>query len=397
MTLVNMELGVPATGTITYTRTDDNDPTTVKVGEQVELEPTTTEVKTYFVERTTNGVVRRWCNIPDVAGPIEYSDLVDIDPDTLDPTVEPEAAWNVALEDVVTTITANTDAIVDLADIVDTKADAADLAAGLAAKADTTALTAEAAARANADALKAPIANPTFTGTVAGVTKAHVGLSAVDNTADVAKPVSVAQQAALDAKADAATVTASLATKQPIDTDLTNIAALTPADTQRLVWSSTLGTWTVTNPVGAGRIASARNVTGVVTSLAPGASGGAGARQSIASTAISVTNSGGRSVSIRFGAAFSQTVAGLGSVFLYLRETTAGSAADRKLFVQPLTGAATVGNQYVSCADEYDIGVVTTTRTFELQAHLFSPTSSVPQVSIFNSSTAPSWIIADAA
>ncbi len=49
--------------------------------------------------------------------------------------------------------------------------------------------------------LKAPLANPTFTGTVAGVTKAHVGLGNVDNTTDANKPVSTATQTALDLKA----------------------------------------------------------------------------------------------------------------------------------------------------------------------------------------------------
>jgi hypothetical protein len=44
--------------------------------------------------------------------------------------------------------------------------------------------------------LKAPLASPTFTGTVAGITKAMVGLGSADNTADTAKPVSVAQAAA---------------------------------------------------------------------------------------------------------------------------------------------------------------------------------------------------------
>ena len=48
--------------------------------------------------------------------------------------------------------------------------------------------------------LKAPKADPTFTGTVSGVTKAHVGLGNVDNTADASKPVSTAAQTALDAK-----------------------------------------------------------------------------------------------------------------------------------------------------------------------------------------------------
>lgn len=50
--------------------------------------------------------------------------------------------------------------------------------------------------------LKAPIASPTFTGTVGGVTKAMVGLGNVDNTTDAGKPVSTAQQSALDLKAN---------------------------------------------------------------------------------------------------------------------------------------------------------------------------------------------------
>ena len=73
--------------------------------------------------------------------------------------------------------------------------------------ADTTALAtktyvdnAGTALQSNIDA-KAPIANPTFTGTVAGVTKAHVGLGNVDNTSDANKPVSTATQTALDLKA----------------------------------------------------------------------------------------------------------------------------------------------------------------------------------------------------
>ncbi len=41
--------------------------------------------------------------------------------------------------------------------------------------------------------LKAPLASPTFTGTVGGVTKSMVGFGSVDNTADTAKPVSTFQ------------------------------------------------------------------------------------------------------------------------------------------------------------------------------------------------------------
>jgi hypothetical protein len=51
------------------------------------------------------------------------------------------------------------------------------------------------------DNLKANLASPTFTGTVGGLTKSMVGLGNVDNTADLSKPVSASQQAALDLKA----------------------------------------------------------------------------------------------------------------------------------------------------------------------------------------------------
>ena len=65
---------------------------------------------------------------------------------------------------------------------------------------------------------KAPIASPTFTGTVTiptgasitaptGLVKGDVGLGNVDNTADTAKPVSTAQQTALDLKANLASPT----------------------------------------------------------------------------------------------------------------------------------------------------------------------------------------------
>jgi len=64
-----------------------------------------------------------------------------------------------------------------------------------------------AATTATAIGLKAPIASPTFTGTVSGVTATMVGLGSVNNTADTAKPVSTAQQTALDLKANLASPT----------------------------------------------------------------------------------------------------------------------------------------------------------------------------------------------
>ena len=58
-------------------------------------------------------------------------------------------------------------------------------------------LQAQISAMLTAIGLLAPKDNPTFTGTVSGVTKTHVGLGSADNTADADKPVSTAQAAAI--------------------------------------------------------------------------------------------------------------------------------------------------------------------------------------------------------
>jgi hypothetical protein len=53
---------------------------------------------------------------------------------------------------------------------------------------------------------RAPVNSPVFTGTVYGITKSMVGLSNVDNTSDLNKPISIDQQNALDLKANASDV-----------------------------------------------------------------------------------------------------------------------------------------------------------------------------------------------
>lgn len=72
--------------------------------------------------------------------------------------------------------------------------------------------TAQSNAVAAAIAPLAPKASPTFTGTVSGVTKAMVGLGNVDNTSDASKPISAAVQTALDGKAAAGSGGVSAAT-----------------------------------------------------------------------------------------------------------------------------------------------------------------------------------------
>jgi hypothetical protein len=74
----------------------------------------------------------------------------------------------------------------------------------------------------------APKANPTFTGTVSGVTKTHVGLGNVDNTSDLNKPISLLTDAALDLKANInnPTFTGSIDFSNVTVTGLTAIAGL---------------------------------------------------------------------------------------------------------------------------------------------------------------------------
>ena len=71
---------------------------------------------------------------------------------------------------------------------------------------------------------KAPLASPTFSGTVQGITKSMVGLGNVDNTSDADKPVSTAIPTALDAKADKMITY----TKTDVDTQISNLIGAAP-------------------------------------------------------------------------------------------------------------------------------------------------------------------------
>jgi hypothetical protein len=108
------------------------------------------------------------------------------------------------------------------------------------ASASTSAIAASASAATTASAIvtertsTATLTNKTLTNPVinapTGIVKADVGLSNVDNTSDVNKPISSAQATAI-------------ATKQPLDADLTAIAAL--AGTTGLLKKTALDTWTL--------------------------------------------------------------------------------------------------------------------------------------------------------
>ena len=77
-------------------------------------------------------------------------------------------------------------------------------------KANTSDLTLEISRATTAEALKAPLASPTFTGTVSGIDKIMVGLGNVDNTSDANKPISAATQTALNLKANTSDLTSEI-------------------------------------------------------------------------------------------------------------------------------------------------------------------------------------------
>lgn len=106
--------------------------------------------------------------------------------------------------------------------------------------------------------LKANLASPTFTGTVGGITKAMVGLGNVDNTADSAKTFTESQITGL---------VSDLAAKQPLDADLTTIASLT-ATTDNII-QSVAGAWASRTPAQVKTALALNNVNNTADSAKP--------------------------------------------------------------------------------------------------------------------------------
>lgn len=108
MTVVRVDLrtpdGSPATGVVTWTPTRRRAveehvvlPAPVMVDltdgvAQLDVDATGAGWAWRVVERVASGGIR-YVQVPDAAGPVEYVDLVDVDPTTLDPAASPDAAW----------------------------------------------------------------------------------------------------------------------------------------------------------------------------------------------------------------------------------------------------------------------------------------------------------------
>lgn len=120
-------------------------------------------------------------------------------------------------------------------------------------------------------ALKAPLASPTFTGTVSGIDKSMVGLGSVDNTSDAAKPVSTATQAALDLKSNTTEVNTALDLKAPLASP--TFSGTTTAAGYKIP-NGTSSQYLMAN--GSVSSASATNLSSGTTGILPIASGGTG-------------------------------------------------------------------------------------------------------------------------
>lgn len=189
----------------------------------VSLAPTT-GAWAWRVDEFISGAPARtvYVAVPDVAE-VDYPDLVTVDPATLLPDAMPAPIWETQLAGKVDV------AAVGAADGVaplgpDSRVPGIYLPEGSAGTVASTDITdSTLTGRALITATDAPAARGAIgagtsslvigtgaTDAMAGdrtFTKADVGLGSVDNTGDMAKPVSTAAQAALDAKADTATLT----------------------------------------------------------------------------------------------------------------------------------------------------------------------------------------------
>jgi hypothetical protein len=158
----------------------------------------------------------------------------------------------------------------DVATSLDLKANTSDVNTSLGLKlnkADTSTLSNRIDLKSNTSdvttslALKAPLASPTFTGTVSGITSSMVGLANVDNTSDVNKPVSTAAQTALDLKAPLASPTFTGTAMAPTATAGTNTTQI--ATTAFVTGAIT--TANATNANSTGDVTSVGNATTIVT------------------------------------------------------------------------------------------------------------------------------------
>jgi hypothetical protein len=190
--------------------------------------------------------------------------------------------------------------------------------------------------------LKANLASPAFSGTVSGITKAMVGLSLVDNTSDVSKPVSTAQANADNLRA--ALTGAAFTGAVSCSSTLTVQSLTLGRGNSALVTNTALGVQTLQNTTGGNNTAVG---TSALTANTSGTSNTAVGTSSLASSTTGVGN-----VAIGFSALQSLTT-GSGNTAINPIASSGVYAAVFNPTVESnrlCMGSTTVTNAYVQVA-----------------------------------------------
>lgn len=193
---------------------------------------------------------------------------------------------------------------------------------------------------------------------------------------------------------DASQITAGTLSDSLISSNIARTASTmalngTPTDGQLVAWSSTLNAWTPVNPTGGSLLAQAINTTGSFTNCS--AAGGLGTVVPIPSTAISISSSNGRPVVFHYGCNGIQTALGDGDIYLSLYETTS-SPTPLHSAVLRLPNSTSNSTYVVTLHNEFPLGTISSTRTFDLRVVLFAPAANNPSVSIINASNNPTFL-----
>jgi hypothetical protein len=98
---------------------------------------------------------------------------------------------------------------------------------------------------------------------------------------------------------------------------------------------------------------------------------------------------------LHVGAVLAQTALGTGSAFVSIYETTGGGNVWLESFMANLPNDTGNTAAYLQISGAYRVGPTTTTRTFKL-AGVVNVASGAPGASVINSSTSPSFLLAEA-
>lgn len=167
-------------------------------------------------------------------------------------------------------------------------------------------------------------------------------------------------------------------------------APVNPADGEIVAWSNTLGEWVAATPTGATLIASATNTTGTATTCST--TGGLGTAVAVPGTAISVTDSAGLPVVISWFGYWQQTVAADGLGLLALYETTSSPTQIRSAYNRLPNSVAAPFTYSDTPVHYHDIGVVTTTRTFQLYIQAWTGAGVSTNIRVLNLAASPTGI-----